>query len=170
MDAWGEPIDKSDWGDGPWQNEPDEMSWSFGDVLCRIVRNPHGGSLNGYISVPKSHPWYETEQDSLYDLDVHGGVTFAGRFAHSTHATPTEADLEVWWIGFDCAHSGDRSPGFEALGRQRGSPWPIFGNDTYKHIEYVRREVEMLARQAIAALRAQVDLQRLKDLYAEFAE
>jgi hypothetical protein len=32
-------MPKSEWGDGPWQYEPDELRWSVGDVPCALIRN-----------------------------------------------------------------------------------------------------------------------------------
>jgi hypothetical protein len=50
---------------------------------------------------------------------------------------------DVFWFGFDCAHMGDRTPGYEAispsLGREIGA--------TYRTMPYVRAEVESLATQ-----------------------
>lgn len=45
----------------------------------------------------------------------------------------------VWWLGFDCAHSGDSSPGYDNK----------YGHDygAYRSVAYVKREVESLAKQ-----------------------
>jgi hypothetical protein len=45
----------------------------------------------------------------------------------------------VWWLGFDCAHSGDLSPSYA----KRYS----YGEDIYRPISYVERECTSLARQ-----------------------
>jgi hypothetical protein len=184
-----EKIDKSEWGDGPWQTEPDEVTWSFGDVPCRIVRHPGHGSLNGYVAVPPSHPWYGTDMHDV-DVDVHGGITFAGRFGiHVTPDVPVEDvideddlddvvsttrtfygafragktfasktdNADLWWIGFDCAHFMDYMPGMVAFERSLGMHplADIPGHpSSYKTVEYVTREVETLALEAIAAYKA----------------
>lgn len=58
-------------------------------------------------------------------------------------AAPGEPD-PVWWLGFDCAHSGDLSPSYSHLRR--------FGSDeTYKPISFVEAECRSLARQIAAA-------------------
>jgi hypothetical protein len=52
----------------------------------------------------------------------------------------------VWWLGFDCAHSGDLSPGiirFEKLHGIGPSPYA----ETYKNMAYVTEQVESLAKQ-----------------------
>lgn len=47
----------------------------------------------------------------------------------------------VWWLGFDCAHWGDATPGIEALlGGRRDE-------GTYRTIEYVKGEIRNLALQ-----------------------
>lgn len=47
----------------------------------------------------------------------------------------------VWWLGFDCSHAGDMSPAYQASYRFSG------GDDAYRDVEYVRREVAGLAKQ-----------------------
>lgn len=48
-----------------------------------------------------------------------------------------------WWLGFDCAHSGDYTPSLR---------WPVAKEwGTYKDIAYVRAEVARLAEQLAAA-------------------
>lgn len=50
---------------------------------------------------------------------------------------PGEPD-NVWWFGFDCAHSGDLAPAYDSLNGYDSS---------YCDLEYVRREVTSLAAQ-----------------------
>ena len=58
---------------------------------------------------------------------------------------PEEGEPErVWWFGFDCSHAGDVSPGYD---RSYNSY-----DESYRDIEYVKREVTNLAAQ-LAALR-----------------
>lgn len=65
---------------------------------------------------------------------------------------------DVWWFGFDTAHSGDFCPKHAALladtnvpmrfsGVDNEPPWP---EDTYKTWSYVEREVCRLAQQLVA--------------------
>lgn len=143
----GFPL-KQSWGPGPWQDEPDELAWSYGDVACQIVREP-AGTLNGYIGLPATHPWYGKADDAI-TARAHGGINFAGQFGNTTFASKT--DSQLWWIGFDTMHGGDLVPAIQVLLRDsNGGEYASCG--TYKNIAYVRREVENLARQAIAAMR-----------------
>ena len=51
----------------------------------------------------------------------------------------------VWWLGFDCAHSGDLSPSFA------GRYGSLHYAESYKSISYVENECRNLARQISAA-------------------
>jgi hypothetical protein len=121
-------VDKSEWGDGPWQNEPDKIQWrdEATGLPCLVNRGP-SGAWCGYVGVPPSHPAYEVDYDDVYELaggypdgydriSVHGGLTYSRHCAHGPEESsichvpePGEPD-NVWWLGFDCAHSGDLAP------------------------------------------------------------
>jgi hypothetical protein len=64
------------------------------------------GLANGYVAVPKSHPWFGVDYDHI-GCNVHGGLTF-GRPCNMF-------DNEYWMIGFDTAHYDDNQQN-----------WPIF--------------------------------------------
>ena len=119
---------------GPWDSEPDEAHWEAHGLSCRIYRccKETSGHLCGYVGVPKSHPFYDRFYAELDDvgLDVHGGITFSGEMRYG---------LGLWWFGFDCAHSNDRSP--IQCGRWRDAV------GTYRDFRWVRRETERLAEQ-----------------------
>lgn len=55
---------------------------------------------NGYIGLPKDHPWYGKHYDDI-DVDVHGGLTYS-----EDHKPKHEPD-GLWWIGFDTGHYQD---------------------------------------------------------------
>jgi hypothetical protein len=102
-------IDKSDWGPGPWQEEPDRIEWRSHGLPCLIVRQKHHGALCGYVGVPEGHPCFGAEGFSGEPdyLDVHGGITFgAPRVAGSKicHVAQPGEPEHVYWLGFDCAH------------------------------------------------------------------
>lgn len=158
-------IDKTGWGQGPWQHEPDKVQWKDEPtgLDCLAVRGP-GGHWCGYVGVPEGHALHGVDYDDAYRvaakakgidpdrwyehdlLGVHGGLTFAAHCADGPEETsichvpaPGEPD-HVWWLGFDCAHSGDTSPKYDAEygGAFRGH---------YRTLDYVRAEVTSLARQ-----------------------
>jgi hypothetical protein len=131
-----EMLDKKYWGDGPWQHEPDELYWPYGDAACAIRRNSMGGSLNGYVAVSASHPWYEHEYEEIENhICVHGGLTFAGHLRNMPET--------LWWFGFDTAHAGDYLPAPRLAG--------IVRIGVYRDINYLTAETERLAHQLINA-------------------
>lgn len=127
-------IDKSGWGDGPWQNEPDKIHWidPATDLDILMVRHPEAGHWCGYVGVTEGHPAFEAgyyssdENGKTVDLDVHGGVTYAAFCQEGEDPAvgichvpfPGRPD-HVWWIGFDFSHMHDISPGREMRDRQR---------------------------------------------------
>lgn len=147
-------IDKSDWPRGPWDDEPDKMQWmdKKTGLPCLIVRGPHG-SWCGYVGVPKAHPAFEKGYDDV-DASAHGGLTFADRCSPGAedhgicHVVEEGEDDKVWWLGFDCAHSGDFVPAYDRAYKSTNIDltdiWPEEG---YKSIKYVKREVRRLAAQ-----------------------
>ena len=85
-----------------------EKEWTTKEGLdARVVfiKNSH---RCGYVSVKKDHWLYGVGYNDLYILDVHGGLTFGSEIK----------DSEDWWIGFDCAHSGDKTM-FNQSGEER---------------------------------------------------
>lgn len=121
-------IDKSGWGDGPWRTEPDKVQWQdpATGLPCLITRAYHGAPC-GYVGVPEGHPLYGKPYASDPGLKVHGGWNFAAGcnpaeqegFGVCHLAEPGDPD-NVWWIGFDCAHSWDYCPGTEATMERLG--------------------------------------------------
>lgn len=85
-------VDKSEWGDGPWQQEPDKKQWQdkATGLPCLIVRGP-SGALCGYVGVSRRHPAYGKSYDDV-DVRVHGGLTFANTCAEE----PTREKWEQW--------------------------------------------------------------------------
>lgn len=60
---------------------------------------------NGYVVIPKGHPLYGKDYMD-YDLDIHGGVTFAS-FGKDFNWDGIELRDDDWVIGFDTNHSYD---------------------------------------------------------------
>jgi hypothetical protein len=157
------PIDKSTWGDGPWQTEPDRLEWTHAGLPCLAARSESGGNWCGYVAVPPGHPLHGRDYDHAdVDVEVHGGgLTYANRCeGHVCHVPrPGEPD-DVWWFGFDCAHFGDLSPARHARDVGRGYPFPEkpydhakaiarndWGVEVYRTLDYVQAETNRLADQ-----------------------
>lgn len=145
-------MDKSSWGEGAFQQEPDKAYWvdPATGLDCLIVRND-SGALCGYVGVPESHPYFGLSENwsTIRELKVHGGITFTSFCSEDKehgvcHVPDSGRPEHVWWIGFDTAHAGDLCPGWSWL---RVMPsW-----NTYKNFDYVKAEVESLSQQLILA-------------------
>ncbi len=153
-------IDKSGWGEGEFQNEPDKLEWvdEATGYPCLIVRQHRHGALCGYVGVTEIHPWFginynqsfsgdEDDYDTTPELliNVHGGLTYSdfcqeNNKEHAVCHTSTSQEDRVFWFGFDCVHWGDLSPAY-------GRFMPKSTGDIYRNIEYVKREVRSLAQQ-----------------------
>lgn len=158
-------IDRSGWPKGPWDIEPDREQWQTSVGFVGIIVRNRLGALCGYVGVPEGHQahgrsWessdsYERGEDGeidydrrkpnpVDDLNVHGGITYAEPCQGNVCHVPAPGELEhLWWLGFDCSHSGDASPGMMKHGLHLGH----FGGSIYRDMGYVRREVERLAQQ-----------------------
>lgn len=144
--------------DGPWHTESEHEEFrSPSGRPCMIHRNDMGAWC-GYVAVAPDHPWHGVEYGQIDPFpDVHGGLTYSskcqGPLCHVP--LPGESD-DVWWLGFDCIHSGDLSLYDVANkgGASVAATWipPGLGewHATYKTAEYARRETLSLAEQADA--------------------
>lgn len=206
--------DKSGWGDGTWQNEPDKVQWvdDATGLDCLIVRGP-SGALCGYVGVAEGHPYFRVGYSDCAQgpncgetwcshspgskMDVHGGLTFsdachdatpekfalwcermqaskdeAARYPHGDAARrlrerghlvnsyeewaawmeasaichkPLDGRPDhVWWLGFDCAHSGDLCPSYDNDLRFRGESRY---DSIYRDRAYVEDQCRSLAQQ-----------------------
>lgn len=142
-------IDKSTWGPGPWQAEPDRVEWKDPDtgMPCMAIRNHSMGFWCGYAAVIPGHPAYGKGYDDI-EAEVHGGLTYANKcHGHICHV-PAEGETdEVWWFGFDCGHCMDKSPGLEATLREIDALGAHHDDDIYRDLNYVVEEVKSLAAQ-----------------------
>lgn len=67
---------------------------------CVVTFDPLGYRC-GYVGLPKYHNDYGKPYYKLYDIDCHGGLTFAN------DNLPELPYSKTWWIGFDCSHADD---------------------------------------------------------------
>lgn len=131
-----------EWGEGPWDHEPDGGLWTYLGYPCAIKRNPTLGHLCGYVGVPESHPWYGKDYGDL-EVSIHGGLTY-GRGCDEYLPTPNGFDGPTWWFGFDCGHYTDVTPS-QMVRRALGS---VTYGQIYRDFEYVKAQVNALADQA----------------------
>lgn len=152
-DTW---IDKSSWPRGPWRGEPDRVEWrdETTGLVCLALRHARHGHWCGYVAVPLGHPWYGRGYDGGLGVEVHGGLTFAAPYMEDDRPQrervchvprPGESD-DVWWLGFDCGHSWDLSPGMRAmLGTLGIMESPV--SERYRDLVYVEGECRSMAGQ-----------------------
>lgn len=70
------------------------------------------GYANGYVMIPKEHPYYGKEYDDIDGIDVHGGLTFSDPMITNWNSIEwldeKPENLEDYWVlGFDTLHYGD---------------------------------------------------------------
>lgn len=154
-------IDKTAWGPGPWQDEPDKVQWTDAEtgLPCLAKRHAVNGHLCGYVGVSEGHPAFEIDgYDDEVNVEVHGGLTYAahceeGDEAHAICHIPEPGQPDhVWWFGFDCGHFMDFQPGMKSQ-LAALSPtinYPFDPDTTYRTLDYVRAETARLASQLAA--------------------
>ena len=145
---------------GPWTQEPNRLEFKHAGFHCLLVRGPVGAWC-GYVALPPGHKWRDAESYNDIDCDVHGGLTYMNKCQGEICHTPDPGETDdLVWIGFDCAHAGDlipqvaeimaKAPKYEPPFSIEGylPPWE---RDTYRTIDYAKKETERLAEQAAAA-------------------
>lgn len=147
-------VDKSSWGEGPWQTEPDRVDFVHAGLACLALRHPDHGFWCGYVGVPREHPDYGKQPEEGVDADVHGGLNYGDVCSGPIcHVPQPGMPADVWWLGFDCGHLCDLAPG--RIARLRilsvsfpGLPdLPAMPREVYRDLPYVRREIKRLADQ-----------------------
>ena len=137
-------VDKREWADGPWKQEPDRVEFAHAGLKCLVLRLHGPGNLNGYVGVKAGRPAYgqtESYEDGavLTGVSVHGDLTFTGM----GEGSPRRPD-GYWWLGFDTGHYQDFSPG---TGQRIAH---VDDSTAYRDLAYVMGECRSLAEQLAA--------------------
>lgn len=154
---------------GAWTTEPDRVQFEAHGFDCLIVRHVANFHWCGYVGLPPGHPLHgadtHDERDLFRDLSVHGGITYGQECDGAVCHIADEGD-HLWWLGFDCAHGGDLSPGLletmrsaevalETTGFQTGTIRDVlkyrYEKWHYWTAEEVMEETKRLAEQLRAA-------------------
>ncbi len=92
-------VDKSSWGEGPWQGEADRYQWNHAGFACLMVRHNSLGHWCGYVGVPQENPAFglESFDERLGGLEVHGGVTYTDLCADFICHVPEPGFPERVW-------------------------------------------------------------------------
>lgn len=152
-------MDRTGWGRGPWDGEPDKVSWTdeATNMPCIAVRaNPWQGSWCGYVAVNPGHPYHGKDYE-VPGADVHGGLTFAascnddGPIEHAVcHVPEPGQPADVWWFGFDCGHYTDIFPAYRTHFPEM---WDLYERTgaQYRPLDYVKEQCTRLAAQLAEA-------------------
>ena len=86
---------------------PEIYDWGVLEKAFETAEGYHGvcilggvGHRCGYVGLPKDHALYGASYDSLWMINIHGGLTYAGDGI-------IEDETSYHYVGFDCAHAGD---------------------------------------------------------------
>ena len=156
-------IDKSAWGEGPWQTEPDRIDWIHAGYACMMLRHPDWGNWCGYVGIDRAHPFYGEKPFDL-PLEAHVGVNYGAKCREFIcHVPAPGMPADVWWLGFDCGHTFDFAPGRAAFECEVNKRIPALGvlaereeelnrlhpflRGEYRPLDYVKHVTERLAEQ-----------------------
>lgn len=121
--------------DGYCLSEDNCSFFTFKDLGLAVIKNPVTLTYCGYVCVPKQHPWYKVQYSEIKNVNIHGGLTYSA-MKHPL----VDIFTDMWWVGFDCAHSGDIVPIISGPCRSK--------EDTYKDMKYTFEEAKKLLEQA----------------------
>jgi len=148
-EAANAPIDKSDWGDGPWQTEPDTAFWIDEPTgfPCHAMRHVYFGCWCGYLGLPPKHPWYSLKRRHI--------PLIGPRVVNADGFAPIERGTKpvYRWLGFDCMHGGvegDFAPGMWATTKAAMPHWDSDYLGTYRTLDWVKEGLQFMAAQANA--------------------
>lgn len=136
--------------------EPDVWRGEHAGCFLLARRVVEIGFWCGYVGLPAGHPWYgSTERHGLDGAEVHGGITYG----EAELPLGERVDWCCWYVGFDCSHAGDFSPGTmrtEPGVDPRATATRLLASGeggVYRTLDYVQAELRSLAEQAQAAYR-----------------
>jgi hypothetical protein len=123
-----------------------EKEWEYKGISCQVKIHTGLGFRCGYVGIPKEHKLYNVDYNEIYekgyDLEVHGGLTFANKIK----------DSDLWWLGYDCGHSGDaQDPDLikDERCREIAKSMPVGPMEKARDLDYCIKECEFLAEQLI---------------------
>jgi hypothetical protein len=132
----GLPMDEEPETPYPEQFSPDMIAkpWEHHGIRCIIAKGPFR-NYNGYVQIPKNHPWRKINDYNEIPAEIHGGITFMDNHG---------------WIGFDTGHYRDI---WEGMNIMDGLivPTRIPDNPIDWNIDLLIQEVNSLATQVAEA-------------------
>lgn len=147
-------MDRTGWGPGPWDGEPDKVSWTdeATGMPCLATRgNPLQGNWCGYVAVNPGHPYHGKSYDEVPGVAVHGGLTYSAPCFEDEaieravcHVPEPGQPGDVWWFGWDCGHYMDVMPAYRTHFPEM---WDLYERTgaQYRPLTYVKAECTRLA-------------------------
>jgi hypothetical protein len=146
MKLWS--MDKTDWPDGPWKDEPDYVSWVDKDTMYRCVLQRNVvGAWQGRVGISADHPLFMIPYTNpIYQhIDVHGDIMYTSFIAaDDQYFSPPQRS---WWIGFDTMREDDYTPGYKPKQKNLKLIPEYAATIVYRDIAYVTDEIQFLAVQ-----------------------
>lgn len=131
---------------GPWLSEPDLCRWTYYGFTCLAIRDMSLGMWRGFVGLTSEHPAYNKEfkellnHNWLLNLSVHGGIALIGKLPDKYK----EYNEDLWWFGFESTQGEDFLP---LLKYDEETLAEIQSQQTYKTLNYIRKETNWLAKQ-----------------------
>lgn len=156
-------VDKSKWGPGVWQAEPDRVDFIHAGFACLALRHPGHGYWCGYVGVPPAHPFYGKvwSEAPVSVAELGAAVNYSALCSGLIcHEPAPGMSHDVWWFGFDFGHAFDLAPGSDAairelIGHERFRSEARCLHEVYRALPYVRRVIVRVA-DALAAFEPEI--------------
>ncbi len=116
--------DKSDWGDGPWQNEPDKVQFMTKVGLPALIVRNHGGALCGYVGIEPGHPFYGKDYSDHVPLPPNINRKLDGSFGENIALLTGDTDYLATVDGQLSVHGGVTFAGAcQIVNREKWEKW-----------------------------------------------
>lgn len=114
--------------------------WVTESGLRAVILLVRGSHHCGYVEVPEHLGKPEYDESPIMELNVHGGVTYAGELP--------EMDSK-YVVGYDCAHYGDLMKCPEELKGTSMEHSFMYSEGIWRDVDYCTNECESLANQLV---------------------
>jgi hypothetical protein len=95
-------ANRSRWGPGPWQDEPDYDHLVVAGLPCQLHRNSFS-SWTGQVGLSKGHKLYEvwSGEEIARQVQVQGKVQMAFWLGGHEYTPPANGHSGTWWVHVD---------------------------------------------------------------------